>query len=102
MKGGASRLGRPVCMPSRLRRGLRHASRRRCTSAGKRKTADRKKRTSPERETSIFYGQGGRFFRYPSATSKIIIKVNPTAKPMVPRLECSPSLASGISSSTTT
>ena len=38
----------------------------------------------------------------PSATSRIIMIANPTAKPMVPMLECSPSADSGISSSTTT
>ncbi len=38
----------------------------------------------------------------PSATSSIIISVKPRAKKMVPMLECSPSLISGISSSTTT
>ncbi len=39
---------------------------------------------------------------YPSATSSTIISTNPTANPTVPRFECSPSEASGISSSTTT
>ena len=39
---------------------------------------------------------------YPSATSSIIIIENPTANAIVPRLECFPSEASGISSSTTT
>ena len=39
---------------------------------------------------------------YPRATSKIIINTNPAANPMVPILLCSPWLASGISSSTTT
>ena len=39
---------------------------------------------------------------YPSATSSTIINTNPTANPTVPRFECSPSEASGISSSTTT
>ena len=39
---------------------------------------------------------------YPSATSSIIIIRNPAITPAVPRLECSPWLASGISSSTTT
>ena len=36
------------------------------------------------------------------ATSRSIIRAKPRAKPMVPMLECSPSEASGISSSTTT
>lgn len=39
---------------------------------------------------------------HPSATSSIIINANPTANPMVPIFECSPSAVSGISSSTTT
>ena len=39
---------------------------------------------------------------YPITTSSTIISTKPMAKPMVLRLECSPSLASGISSSTTT
>lgn len=39
---------------------------------------------------------------YPSATSRTIMIMNPTAKPMVAMLECSPTWASGISSSTTT
>ena len=39
---------------------------------------------------------------HPSATSRIIISVKPRAKAIVPMLLCSPSLASGISSSTTT
>ena len=39
---------------------------------------------------------------YPSATSSAIMTVNPAAKNNVPRLECSPAGASGISSSTTT
>jgi len=42
------------------------------------------------------------FILYPSATSRTIISVKPTAKKMVPMLECSPSDISGISSSTTT
>ena len=41
-------------------------------------------------------------FHYPRATSKIIIKENPTAKAIVPRFECFPLALSGISSSTTT
>ena len=36
------------------------------------------------------------------ATSRSIIRAKPRAKPMVPMLECSPSEASGMSSSTTT
>ena len=39
---------------------------------------------------------------YPNATSSTIISAKPRAKPMVPRLECRPWEASGISSSTTT
>ncbi len=39
---------------------------------------------------------------YPRATSSIIMRLKPTAKKMVPMLECSPSDISGISSSTTT
>lgn len=39
---------------------------------------------------------------YPSATSRVIIKVNPTAKNTVPIFECSPLDISGISYSTTT
>ncbi len=39
---------------------------------------------------------------YPSATSSTIITLNPTAKNIVPMLECSPCDISGISSSTTT
>ena len=39
---------------------------------------------------------------HPSATSSTIIRANPSAAPIVPRLECSPSWASGISSSITT
>src|SRR5699024_2046476 len=39
---------------------------------------------------------------YPSATSSTIISTNPTAKAIVPILECSPSTASGTNSSTTT
>ena len=39
---------------------------------------------------------------YPNATSRTIINANPMANPMVPILECSPSDASGTSSSTTT
>ena len=42
------------------------------------------------------------YYCYPINTSSFIIKTKPMAKPMVLRLECSPSLASGISSSTTT
>lgn len=38
----------------------------------------------------------------PSATSRIIITLNPTAKKIVPMFECFPSDISGISSSTTT
>ena len=45
---------------------------------------------------------GDTLFSYPSATSSTIMRAKPTAKPMVPMLLCSPSLASGISSSTTT
>lgn len=41
-------------------------------------------------------------FFYPSATSNIIIITNPTATPIVPILECSPTCDSGINSSTTT
>ena len=54
----------------------------------------------------IFYAKkitlSGGDFLYPSATSRAIISVNPTAKNTVPMLECSPSDISGISSSTTT
>lgn len=39
---------------------------------------------------------------YPNTTSKVIIRAKPMEKPMVERLECSPSDASGMSSSTTT
>ena len=39
---------------------------------------------------------------YPSATSRDIITMNPTAKVMTPTSECSPCDISGISSSTTT
>ena len=39
---------------------------------------------------------------YPRVTSRIIINTNPSAKAMVPQLECLPSDISGISSSTTT
>ena len=39
---------------------------------------------------------------YPSATSSIIMSVKPTANESTPMFECSPSLISGISSSTTT
>ena len=39
---------------------------------------------------------------HPSATSSTIITLNPSAKQMVPMLECSPWDISGISSSTTT
>ena len=39
---------------------------------------------------------------HPSATSSTIINANPTANAAVPMCECSPSLISGISSSTTT
>ena len=39
---------------------------------------------------------------HPSATSRIIIKLNPTAKKTVPIFECCPCDISGISSSTTT
>ena len=39
---------------------------------------------------------------YPSAASSASMMVNPAAKNSVPRLECSPADASGISSSTTT
>ena len=42
------------------------------------------------------------FVFYPRVTSSTIINAKPMAKPMVPILLCSPSLASGISSSTTT
>ena len=41
-------------------------------------------------------------FFYPRATSRIIIRENPTAKKRVPMLECSPADISGMSSSTTT
>ncbi len=41
-------------------------------------------------------------YSYPSATSRTIITLNPTAKKTVPMLECSPWDISGISSSTTT
>lgn len=41
-------------------------------------------------------------FLYPNTTSSTIIRANPTAKPTVPKLECSPFDVSGISSSTTT
>ena len=39
---------------------------------------------------------------YPSATSRAIIRLKPTAKSNTPMLECSPADISGISSSTTT
>ena len=39
---------------------------------------------------------------YPNATSKIIIKLNPAAKKIVPIFECFPTAISGINSSTTT
>lgn len=39
---------------------------------------------------------------HPSATSRIIIKLNPNAKKIVPILECCPCDISGINSSTTT
>lgn len=39
---------------------------------------------------------------YPSATSRVIMTMNPKAKEMTPMSECSPSDISGISSSTTT
>ena len=39
---------------------------------------------------------------HPSATSSTIITLNPSAKQIVPTLECSPWDISGISSSTTT
>ena len=42
------------------------------------------------------------FAFYSNTTSSTIIRTKPMAKPMVLRLECSPSDASGISSSTTT
>ena len=42
------------------------------------------------------------YFKYPSATSRIIISVNPAATPIVPTLVCFPFCASGINSSTTT
>ena len=47
--------------------------------------------------------EGGSYQSFhPITTSSTIISTKPMAKPMVLRLECSPSLASGISSSTTT
>ena len=39
---------------------------------------------------------------YPSAISKIIIRINPNENPKIPKLECCPSCKSGINSSTTT
>lgn len=39
---------------------------------------------------------------YPSATSSVIMALKPTAKKIVPMLECFPCDISGISSSTTT
>ena len=42
------------------------------------------------------------FSNYPSATSNIIIIINPNANPIVVILECSPSTDSGNNSSTTT
>ena len=55
-------------------------------------------------EALLFSAHAGsrRLHRYPSATSSAIISVKPRAKDKTPTLECSPSLISGISSSTTT
>ena len=42
------------------------------------------------------------FHFYPNATSRTIMTTNPMLNAIVPQLECSPSLISGINSSTTT
>ena len=60
-----------------------------------------------ERLANPYHGAGGLYVWagcccQPSTTSSTIMSTKPRAKPMVARLECSPSLDSGMSSSTTT
>ena len=62
----------------------------------------RKKRNSLHIRKGISYSLSLFCYFYPRATSSDIITVNPTAKKIVPRSECSPWDISGISSSTTT
>ena len=54
------------------------------------------------KEGGSYQSYTGQVFFYPITTSSTIMSTKPMAKPIVLRLECSPPLASGISSSTTT
>lgn len=66
--------------------------------------SDTKNAITTSLRKSIEYSQlkQGAYLYHPNATSSTIISENPTAKKIVPILECSPADISGMSSSTTT